>query len=107
MRFCLEIGVEHPDFLELDCLQWADWLAFNQIEPFGERWKQTGQIAAAAHNSALLLHGLDEPTLKKLWRRAEDFMPRPAPKDRGKRREKQPPQTWQEQFARLRLVLRC
>lgn len=106
MRFCREIGVEHPDFLELDCVQWADWIAFHELEPFGESWKQTGQVAAAVHNAVLTLGRLtgvlDEETLQKLWRQAAHFMPQ-----RRKRKRRRQPQTWEEQEMHLRLLLRC
>ncbi len=109
MRLCRELGIQHPDFLEIDDEQLADWLAFHELEPFGQPWLQTGQVAAAAHNAVIVLGRLlgcvDETALKKLWQRATDFMPQPPQKRKPPRLPRKRP--WEEDYQRLRYLLRC
>jgi hypothetical protein len=67
----LALGIAHPDILleMLSSHQIAEWMAYNKIEPFGERsaWLQTGIIASVIANAHRGKKG-------KVFK-PEDFMP--------------------------------
>ena len=36
---------------DMEPSQFNEWIAYHQLEPWGDEWVQTGTIAAAVHNS--------------------------------------------------------
>lgn len=35
---------------EMDSAEFTEWMAFYDLEPFGDDWRRTGQIASILHN---------------------------------------------------------
>lgn len=53
-----------------------EWLAYYQVEPWGDEWDQAGTIAAAAHNAAFIAGGYPElPEGMRALRAPDHFIP--------------------------------
>lgn len=45
-RLCLALKIEHPNRMTLTDEEFWDWIAFWELEPFGEEWRQTAILAS-------------------------------------------------------------
>ena len=84
-RLALALGAAHPDDLldHLDSHQIAEWLAFAQLEPFGERMAdyRAGQLCATVANYAgkTRAAGADMAVPGDFMPALAALKPRPAP----------------------------
>jgi len=92
-RLCLALGYPHPRILqrEISSLDFAEWLAYQELEPFGEERAdlRAGIISATVANTAR-----DPKKRRKPFRPAE-FMPEFGPKKE---------QSWQDQLSIVEML---
>lgn len=52
---CLKLGLLNPVKVLEETPRWLLdlWEAYYRVEPFGDEWRQAGEIAAAAHNAGI------------------------------------------------------
>lgn len=82
MRLARLWGYQDPDDLAdlMTPAQVTEWIAYDQIEPFGDDWKMSATIAAATVNAMvqyMCARAGRAPTADELAK-PDDFIPRPA-----------------------------
>ena len=65
--------------------QMSGWMAYHQIEPFGDEWQQAGTIAAVTFNTlASIAAGFGGHKMKRNeYKEPEDFIPGAEPRSRA------------------------
>ena len=83
-RLALQLGRTVKELGDsLDCAEFAEWVAFWSIEPFGDLWRQTGSICC----TTALVNG-------NKFSKPEDFMP-------SARKQIQSPEEMQQQLRKI------
>ena len=83
-RLALQLGRTVKELGDsLDCAEFAEWVAFWSIEPFGDLWRQTGSICC----TTALVNG-------NKFSKPEDFMP-------SARKQSQSPEEMQQELRKI------